>query len=110
MTPLTRPSHSHAPVYPPLDDDRAVAAIRLVLAASALLIIVIDPTEPNRYADATHAALLGYTLYSLLLVLAAYRGRAPLPGRLPGRLVHWVDIAWYTLLVALSHGTSSIFF
>jgi signal transduction histidine kinase len=84
------------------------AAMRFVLASSALLIIYLDPLEPDRLVRVTYASLILYTLYSLLLLILALRGgnfSDPL-----GRLAHWIDIGWYLVLIALSSGTSSIFF
>jgi signal transduction histidine kinase len=91
-----------------LVEPRMVAAMRLVLAASALLIIYIDPAEPDRYVEFTYATLSLYVLYSAALyglVLA----RAPFTVSLP-LWSHWADIGWYILLIALSSGTNSIFF
>jgi signal transduction histidine kinase len=89
------------------DDDR-IAALRIVLAASALLIIYIDPAEPNRYVALTYTSLVCYALYSVTLYALARR-RSPL---LPSirAVSHWVDVGWYTLLIALSNGTHSVFF
>jgi signal transduction histidine kinase len=80
--------------------------MRLVLACSALVIIIIDPSEPDRLVYETHAALVLYVGYSLVVYVLAARS-AP-PSR--SRLLHWVDVCWYLLLVSLSSGTSSIFF
>lgn len=87
-------------------DSLMVCRMRLVLALSALLIIYIDPSEPNRMVAVTYAALVLYSLYSGVLYLLSTR-RA---GLLTWRALHWVDTGWYLLLVALSSGTSSIFF
>jgi signal transduction histidine kinase len=87
-------------------DGRMVCRMRLLLALSALLIIYVDPAEPNRLVAVTYGALVLYSLYSAALYV--YSGRAR--GRAPSRAAHWVDTGWYLLLVALSSGTSSIFF
>lgn len=89
-------------------DDQRVAAMRLVLALAGLLIILIDPSEPDRFAVATYTTLGLYALYSLLLYGLA-QGRRVLPSALVRR-AHWIDVGWYTLLIALSTGTNSIFF
>jgi signal transduction histidine kinase len=82
--------------------------MRFVLAFSALIIIFIDPTEPDRLVFGTYSALILYTLYSgifYLLVRAEHR-------LVKSWLVysHWIDIACYLILISLSSGTSSIFF
>ncbi|HJQ71171.1 MAG TPA: histidine kinase [Blastocatellia bacterium] len=86
---------------------RMIAIMRLVLASSALLIICLDPSEPDRLVRVTYTALVLYTSYSLLLLVLTMRG---VVSNLFRRLAHWVDIGWYLLLIALSSGTSSIFF
>jgi len=87
-------------------DDRMIGLMRLILALSALLIIYIDPSEPDRFVVITYGALVAYSLYSAVLYFLSVR-HARL---LPNRVAHWVDIACFLILVALSSGTSSIFF
>lgn len=79
--------------------------MRFVLAFSALLIIWIAPSEPQRLVVLTYASLLFYCVYSLVLAFVA--GRRGLP--VPQRLVWWADVFFYSGLVALTEGTSSIF-
>jgi signal transduction histidine kinase len=80
--------------------------MRLILALSALVIIFIDPSEPDRLVFVTYGALLFYSAYSALLYLFAMRSMTGLRSR----LIHWIDVCWYLLLVSLSSGTSSIYF
>jgi signal transduction histidine kinase len=87
-------------------DNRMICLMRLILALSALLIIYIDPSEPDRFVAITYGALIIYSLYSALLYFLSVR-RSP---RLPNRIAHWVDVGCFLILVALSSGTSSIFF
>ncbi len=87
-------------------DERMIGAMRLLLALSALLIIYIDPSEPDRFVTVTYATLALYSLYSGLLYYGASTGRAVLPS---GE-AHWVDVCWYLVLIALSSGTNSVFF
>lgn len=85
---------------------RGVPLLRVILAASALLIIYLEPTEPDRNVPMTYGALVLYVLFSVAVYLAEFVwARA-----LPARAAHWLDIAWHTLLVSLSSGTSSLFF
>ncbi len=90
-------------------DNHIIAAMRLVLAASGLLIIYIDPAEPSRFVAVTHLLLACYTAYSALLYTLALHASSYLLETIY-RWVHWVDVAWYVLLISLSNGTSSIFF
>jgi signal transduction histidine kinase len=87
-------------------DLRMICAMRVVLALSALLVIYIDPSEPDRLVAPTYLALAGYGVYSVLIYALSIRhGRL-----LPLKILHWLDVAWYVTLVALSSGTNSIFF
>jgi signal transduction histidine kinase len=83
-----------------------VAPARVVMAAAALVIVWIDPTEPATNAAATYAVLVAYALYALALLWFALRGGSPAAHR----LVEIGDLAWPTALVVLSGGTSSVFF
>jgi signal transduction histidine kinase len=85
-----------------------IALMRLVLASSALLIIWIDPSEPDRFVTITYGALILYLAYALFLYLLSHYQVAR-AGWLRS-WGHWVDVAWYTALIALSSGTSSVFF
>jgi signal transduction histidine kinase len=87
-------------------DDRLICSMRLLLACSALAIIFIDPSEPDRLVFVTYSALFFYVAYSGLMYLLSRRA-SPLVG---ARAVHWVDVGWYLLLISLSSGTSSVFF
>jgi signal transduction histidine kinase len=87
-------------------DDRMISLMRLILALSALLIIYIDPSEPDRFVVITYGALVAYSLYSAFLYYLSVR-RARL---LPNRVAHWADVGCFLVLIALSSGTSSIFF
>ncbi|PYQ92078.1 MAG: hypothetical protein DMF97_21835 [Acidobacteria bacterium] len=85
---------------------RGVPLLRLILSAAALLIIYLDPSEPDRNIRLTYATLAAYTAYSFILFIAAsFYNRA-----LPKGAAHWVDLAWHTLLVSESSGTNSLFF
>jgi signal transduction histidine kinase len=83
-----------------------ISLMRFILALSALIIIYIDPSEPDRFVAVTYAALIVYTAYSAVLFLLSRRRY----NALPVRIAHWIDIGCYLILVALSSGTNSIFF
>lgn len=87
-------------------DVRMMSAMRLTLAGSALLIIWFDPSKPDRFLPATYATLSLYTLYSLIIYVASIRWS----NRVPIRFLHWIDLAWYVLLISLSGGIDSVFF
>ena len=83
-------------------DGRMIAFMRCVLAITALAIIYIDPTEPTRFVELTYTSLTAYCIYSVIVLFVA--------SQVTGPLTHWIDVAWATYLVALTQGTSSIFF
>ena len=87
-------------------DDKIIGLMRILLAVSALVITFIDPTSPDRFVETTYAILIGYCIYSAVLYLFSWRSDISFPNQ----YVHWIDVAWYSLLIALSNGTSSIFF
>jgi signal transduction histidine kinase len=89
-------------------EDRMIAGMRFVLASSALLIIWFDPVEPDRLVPVTYAALVLYSLYSAIVCGLVWRSK-----EFTQRIrawSYWADVASYTVLVALSSGTNSIFF
>jgi signal transduction histidine kinase len=82
--------------------------MRLILAGSGLLIVAIDPREPNHFVTSTYIALSLYVAYGAMLYVLALRENRVI-ARL-ARWFHWLDVVWYTGLIALSSGTNSIFF
>jgi signal transduction histidine kinase len=83
-----------------------ISAMREILACSALLVTIIKPSEPHGLVFPTYLALTGYVLYSgVIYILAIRQSRI-----LRGNLLHWLDVAWYLALIAVSSGTDSIFF
>src|ERR1041385_9355480 len=87
-------------------DERLVNLKRLILALSALIIIYIDPSEPDRLVNVTYTTLALYTVYSALIYFIR-RQREPNLQNVP---LYWLDVAWYVLLISLSSGTNSLFF
>jgi len=87
-------------------DSHLIAATRLILAVSAVLIL--DYTSMARFnSDATRLVLVLYIAYSAalyLLTASRIRHKQAIP-----IWSQWTDIVWYTLLLALSGGSNSIF-
>lgn len=80
--------------------------MRLMLAAAALLVIFLDPSERDGSLKLTYIALALYTIYSAAILFLSVR-RSDL---IPTRHMHWFDMVWFLGLISLSSGTSSIFF
>jgi len=99
LTPHIRP-------LPEAVDNRMSGLVRLLLTASALLIIYIDPSEHSQHLGLTYGALVLYSLYSAALYFLPDRHTS----LLPVNIIHWIDVCWSVALIALTGGTSSIFF
>ena len=89
----------------PVDDQR-INILRLLLSVTALAVILIDPSEPDRLVEITYITLVLYCIYSLFLAVFDLTRR----NSVLHNYGHWIDVVWYTLLISLSSGTVSIFF
>lgn len=87
-------------------DERLVNFARFVLAVSALIIIYLDPSEPDRLVNVTYTTLALYSVYSGVVYFLCLRGESIFQN-IP---LYWVDVAWYVVLISLSSGTNSLFF
>jgi signal transduction histidine kinase len=93
---------------PDASEQRSVAGLRLLLASAALVVVWIDPTQPETNAAETYLALCLYTLYAAALYAASLvEGARAVAFR---HFEHWIDIGWSSLLVGLSGGPRSLFF
>src|SRR5204863_7954014 len=88
--------------------DRRLSALRLTLAVAALIIIYAIPSEPDRYVHLTYYSLIAHAIYSFA-VYAIARRRINF-SQTTLRSVVAIDLAWYTLLTAISSGTNGLFF
>jgi signal transduction histidine kinase len=80
--------------------------MRAILIFATLLVIYIDPAEPQNYVALTYTTLILYNLYSIALLFFSYRK----PDLIPVNYTHWIDVGWCLFLIIISSGTSSIFF
>ena len=87
-------------------DDRMIGLVRLLLALAALVIIFVDPHEPDKNVALTYLSLVLYTVYSAAVYALSLRRDV----RRPRRRLHWVDVACYLILISLSSGTNSVYF
>ncbi len=104
---MDSPTSSAASLRVGLIDSHLIAATRLILVISA--VVIVDYTSmPAFNSQATRMVLILYIAYGAsLYFLAAYRKSRQLSTPVWS---YWTDIGWYTLLLALSGGTNSIFF
>lgn len=89
-------------------DYRLIAGMRLFLAAAGLLVVALVPPEHRYGLRLTYAMLVAYTMFgAAVYVIQVARGRA---GPVLVEWEHWIDVAWYSAIVALSGGGNTIFF
>src|SRR5947207_1264323 len=87
--------------------ERTIASGRVVLAASSLFAIWMDPSEPARFAATTYALHWVYVTYASLLALGTWRWQV---GRRLPLLTHIIDIVVFSVFQYLTLGPSSPFF
>ena len=87
-------------------DLRKISIMRVILALSALLVFNVDPSTADRFPAITYFFLAGYCVYSVSIWAMALRHSRTFPIK----TLHWLDVAWYLPLIALSGGTNSTFF
>ena len=88
--------------------ERLIATGRVILAATALSAVWLDPTEPARYVLTTYAVLAGYLLYAVVMALAAWY--AGINWTRPALVVHAVDLLVFAILMFLTTGPAGPFF
>jgi signal transduction histidine kinase len=85
--------------------ESVLASARVFLASSALVAIFLDPTEPSRYTTLAYGLLIGYVLYSvLILLLLRWRPVAAIPW------IVSVDILLPAIFTLFTEGPNSPFF
>jgi hypothetical protein len=84
---------------------RVLVLARCVLAASALAMVLVDPSNFQRLAWLTYASLGIYSVYSVFLARVSYRSGWPVPPR----LLHWADAAFFAFLLSQADGVHSLF-
>ena len=85
---------------------RMISVMRIALAVSALLIIYMDPSGPDRLVVLTYLVLAGYGIHSVLLYFLVSVAIAFCQLRF---FTGWTSAGIY-FLISLSGGTNSIFF
>lgn len=96
-----------APFLPTSRQERLIGAGRVVLAASSLLAVWLDPSEPAKYAQIAYGLLVAYLVYAALVALAVARAQAvPTGWRLA---THVVDLLFFSLFIYFTAGPASPF-
>ena len=102
------PLHDGVPVSldAELADAQMVSVMRLVLAVSVLLTAITDPLGLRDGGGVTWVLFAVYAIYSLLICGLAWLRR---PVAL-GKVLHWLDLGWYTVFVSLTDDSRSLLF
>lgn len=87
--------------------ERLIAAGRVVLAASSLFAVWLDPSEPAKYARVAYFLLAAYLAYSVLIALALWRFEAP--SRRARLATHLFDLHFFSLFIYFTAGAGSPF-
>ena len=88
--------------------ERILAGARVFLAATAAVVVYLDPSDPTLFADSAQSVLVVYTIVGVV-VLAALKWR---PADVVGwrMALHAVDLAAAALITSLTAGPGSPFF
>lgn len=101
-----KPATTQDPLSEQWIDFRLIAGMRVVLATCALLVLLLDPIRPLRWAIPTYTTLILYALYGLLIYHLSGR-RNPVVAH---RLIPWLDMAWYLPLIVFTSNTNALFY
>ncbi len=87
--------------------ERLIASGRIVLAASSLFAVWLDPSEPAKYASIAYGLLVAYLGYSL--VVASLSWRLSQPSERRRLLSHGFDLLFFSLFIYFTAGPASPF-
>ncbi len=87
--------------------ERGLASARVFLACAGLVAIILDPTEPSRYAQFAYTLLIGYIVYSVGVWLLLNRAEAVAPS-FPW--IHILDLFFPAVVTLFNEGPNSAFF
>ena len=87
-------------------DARLISRMRLVLAISVLLVVLAEPSVLNDANVLTWLIFAGYLFHSTVIYIWS-RINHPL---IQGRLIHRLDVVWFSLIVAFTGGVQSALF
>lgn len=100
-------SPADLPERPHTRVERIAALGRLVLTASTVLALTLDPPQPARHAAATHALLLAYLVYAAAFAIYTFWRT---PGATAGLVTHVLDLVLISVFVYLTDFMVSPFF
>ncbi|MGK5080375.1 sensor histidine kinase [Janthinobacterium sp. HLX7-2] len=99
----------HADAGLPMEDHvdlTMIFGMRLLLAVTALLTLIINPANLGGPSQVALLILSAYVLHSALLFLLLYFNRS----FVHGKSIYWLDVLWCGLIVFCTGGGESYFF
>lgn len=96
-----------SPFLPLSRAERLIATGRVVLAASSLVALWWDPSEPAKFAATAYGLLAVYLLYALIIAAVVWR-RAEAP-RHQGIVTHCFDLGFFLAFTYFTAGPASPF-
>jgi signal transduction histidine kinase len=93
------------PLYSPQSRaERLIAGGRVVLAASSLFAVWLEPSEPAKFASVAYSLLASYLVYSAAIAALVWRSKAPSNRQ---RLVtHCFDLLFFSLFIYFTSAAS----
>ena len=95
------------PLPPQSRAERLIAAGRVVLAASSLFAVWLEPSEPARHASIAYSLLVAYLVYAT--VVAGFSWGPEPPSERKRLLTHGFDLVFFSLFVYFTTGPASPF-
>ena len=92
---------------PPRRAEVLISFCRLILAIASLIAIYVDPFEPARNPELCYSLLVGYSLYSAVLLVITSRGGTSLRQQIG---THTFDLLFFMVINGLTEGPVSPFF
>ncbi|MFT5532856.1 MAG: signal transduction histidine kinase [Burkholderiaceae bacterium] len=99
---------NHRDTNLPQSDTNAamVGWMRLVLATTTLLTVVIDAGQTDNSRTVIYSVFIGYLAHSVALYVLSRCGQS-FPR---SKLAHWLDVCWYGLIVLFTGYNNSFYF
>lgn len=92
------------------DDAQAamVSKMHLLLSASAMITVLLDPAIQTRFTAVAWLVFFGYTVHSIVLYLLPHVSQQHIYRH--SRVANRIDVCWYALMVYQTGGGDSSFF
>lgn len=88
------------------DSASVIGTVHLVLTATALITVLIDPAVVEKLPLTAWLVFAGFSLHNVVLYVLANTGKHSDRSR----LTTWLDLVWYTMLMLVTGSHTSLFF